>query len=114
MEHKIGNRLIDSFLLQMLSEGELDGGESDTENAPEVDLLEQLSKLQIGNQSGVDQTASKASSKVLLRSNPVFDDKRMSSKVNFDGKRIAVLLFVICQSDFASSFRKLSNTFRKS
>lgn len=66
----------------MLIDGEFDGGDSDTENAPDVDLLEQLSKLQIGTQAEDDETASKASSKVLLRSNPVFDEERISSKVN--------------------------------
>lgn len=67
----------------MLSDGELDG-DSDAENVPEVDLLEQLSKLQIGSQADDDETVSKASSKLLMRSNAVFDDRRVSSKVNFD------------------------------
>lgn len=66
----------------MLSDGEFDdSGDSDSENVPEVDLLEKLSKLQIGSTDDDDETVSKASSKVLLRSNPVFDEKRMSSKV---------------------------------
>lgn len=66
----------------MLSDGDFDGSDSDTENVPEVDLLEQLSKLQIGAQAETDETVSKASSKVLLRSNPVFDETRISSKVS--------------------------------
>lgn len=67
----------------MLSDAEFDGGDSETENVPEVDLLEQLSKLQIGEHEDENdhESVSKASSKLLLRSNPVFDEKRISSKV---------------------------------
>lgn len=65
----------------MLGDGDLDDSDNDSENVPEVDLLEQLQNLQIGSDVPHDETVSKASSKVLLRSNPVFEDKRMSSKV---------------------------------
>lgn len=66
----------------MLGDGDLDDDDSNDENLPEVDLLEQLSKLQIGSDVPEDETISKASSKVMLRSNPVFDEKRVSSKVS--------------------------------
>ncbi|XP_037045784.1 transcription termination factor 2 isoform X2 [Bradysia coprophila] len=64
----------------MLTDGEFDTNDSDEENVPEVDLLEKLSQLKIGSADEDDETVSKASSKVLLRSNPVFDENRMSSK----------------------------------
>lgn len=67
----------------MLSEDDYE--DSDSENLPEVDLLDQLSKLTIGSDVDIDsdETVSKASSKVLLRSNPVFEESRISSKVTY-------------------------------
>lgn len=64
-----------------------DNGDSDEQSSmPEVDLLEQLNKMNLQEDAtnavdvGHDEAISRASSKLLLRSNPVFSDHRASSK----------------------------------
>lgn len=53
---------------------------------PEIDLLDQLNKMNLNGDGDNENTASndaaiaKASSKLLLRTNPVFRDERASSK----------------------------------
>lgn len=68
-------------------EDELESDSDDEEGLPELDLLDQLNKLDI-NESGDNndnnnqkEEMSKASSKVLLKSNPVFNLGNSSSKV---------------------------------
>lgn len=86
----------------MLSDGDGDDASSDSdgENVPEFDLLEKLSKLQIGSADNDDDAVSKASSKVLLRSNPVFDETRMSSKVNLKPFSYWIGLLFLNRSQF--------------
>lgn len=95
----------------MLSDGDFDDDDSDTENVPDVDLIERLSKLQIGSQEEIDDTVSKASSKVLLRSNPVFDEKRISSKVFAEKKNsdalIEFLFVILVRENHRIHFRKI-------
>lgn len=61
--------------------------ESEDEQLQDLDLLAQINNLNIqengemNNNSNDDENISRASSKVLLRSNPVFDFNRQSSKV---------------------------------
>lgn len=73
----------------MLQDEDVDASDSEDE-LQELDLLAQINKLNINedgelnnnsNNDGDDGYISKASSKVLLRSNPVFDFDRQSSKV---------------------------------
>lgn len=68
-----------------------DGNFDDSQDdISQLNLLEQLNNLKINdeNNSGIgnisnENIISKASSKVLLRTNPVFDFDRQSSKVFF-------------------------------
>lgn len=64
-----------------------DNNESDHSlSLPEIDLLEQLNKMNLNEKDESEHDASneaaitKASSKLLLRTNPVFRDDRASSK----------------------------------
>lgn len=73
----------------MLQDEDVAGSDSEDE-LEELDLLAQINNLNINedselnnnsNNEGQNHLISKASSKVLLRSNPVFDLDRQSSKV---------------------------------
>lgn len=74
----------------MLQDEDVMGSDSEDEELQELDLLAQLNNLNLhdnnemnnnSNNDGENQNISRASSKVLLRTNPVFDLKRQSSKV---------------------------------
>lgn len=74
----------------MLQDEDVAGSDSEDEQLEELDLLAQINNLNINedselnnnsNNEGQNHLISKASSKVLLRSNPVFDLDRQSSKV---------------------------------
>lgn len=58
--------------------------DSEDESSPEMDLLAELNKLNVNDENEHDDSpvaSSKASSKIMSRSNPVFDLKKRSSKV---------------------------------
>lgn len=77
----------------MLQDEDVAGSDSEDEQLQELDLLAQINNLNINenngnnemnnnsNNDGENQFISRASSKVLLRSNPVFELERPSSKV---------------------------------
>lgn len=75
----------------MLQDEDVAGSDdSEDEQLKELDLLAQINNLNINENNemnnnsndGENHLISRASSKVLLRSNPVFDFSRQSSKVN--------------------------------
>lgn len=79
----------------MLQDEDVDASDSEDEQQ-ELDLLAQINNLDLNednelnnnSNTGEDKYVSKASSKVLLRSNPVFDFDRESSKVILKTKRM--------------------------
>lgn len=73
-------------LFKMLEDEESTNQE---ESQPEIDLLEEFNNNNIDDDNksendSKDERISKASSKVLLKTNPVFDLNRPSTKVCFD------------------------------
>lgn len=77
------------FSLKMLHDEDVAGSDSEDEQLKDLDLLAQINNLNINENNemnnnsndGENHFISRASSKVLLRSNPVFDFDRQSSKV---------------------------------
>lgn len=70
---------------QMLEDDNNSSGSDDDEDAPNIDLLEQLNKLNLNDHSNSELNTDQyqKSSQILKRSNPVFDFGNMSSKVKF-------------------------------
>lgn len=75
----------------MIHDEDVSGSDSEDEQLKELDLLAQINNLNINGDNEMNNNSnndagnshiSKASSKVLLRTNPVFDFNKPSSKVN--------------------------------